>query len=156
MKTVAALFIIFLVAGVASAQSKPQWSAESLTPKIKILMNYERDMLEVAEAHKGSPEFENAMNLVVAASTTGDYLDAARTLLRVYDNVSCDRDRARIQPLLKAQLSYYAKQTDVEIRRVNLALSYTNAQGIAATAVRMKDDMRDVKAKFEALEASLK
>ncbi len=158
MKTVAALFIIALVVGVASAQSKPS-GEESLYPKIQTFLNYQRDLNALVETQKNNYNFDelrHLINLQQEAVSTMTYLDAAQALLDVYDMVSCAPDRAKIRPMVKLQLSIYRRLMDSEMKQVNVVLSATHAQATAATATRMKDDMRDVKARFEAIEASLK
>ncbi len=85
----------------------------------------------------------------------GYQLDSTSALLEVYENVSCRPDRARIQPLIKLQVSRYAKNIETDIPIVNTNLAYTKLPVIASTGDRMKQDLRDAKAFLDSLQTSL-
>ncbi len=153
-----AWFVVALVVlAVLSAQSKPQSDADYLAAKARLFNNYAQDFLDFSKAHTNNiDEYEISLDLLVTAQAVADYLDATSTLLTVYDDISCDSDRVRVRPLIRTQLAAYAAQIGRNISRVNLNLSYTKIQGVAVTAGRMKEDMREVKDKLDSLRASLK
>jgi hypothetical protein len=89
------------------------------------------------------------------AGTAEDRLFAANNMLQMYDNISCNPDRARVKLVLKKTLDYYSWQFENEAGRVAGALTFAKVPATAQTGLRMKDDLRATKEKLQAIAASL-
>lgn len=140
----------------ASPQSKPRTSWQLLNTKVKLFNDYARDFIEFAKSqHRNTLEYEICFGLQNVAERAADHADSASTSLEIYGNVSCTSDRAKIQPVVRAQLSYYVKQLDSEVSEVNSDLSDTKIPAVATTGIRLKDDLRDLKAILNSLQASM-
>src|SRR5258708_38044069 len=97
-------------------------------------------------------EFEVAMNLEATSSTATDYLAAVGTLLEIYSDLSCEEDRAAIRPVIKREIGFYSMQIEPSINEANLSIAHTHMPGVAAEAIHMRDDLREVKSIFDSVE----
>jgi hypothetical protein len=53
-----------------------------------------------------------------------------------------DKEHAFVSAVLKEQFTHYKNLTEQDLKRVNVTLAYTKNQGLAAQAIKLKDDMR--------------
>jgi hypothetical protein len=58
-------------------------------------------------------------------------------------------------PIVKDQLQYYSKETEVDIEQTNIDLAYVKSTAAAQLGLRMKDDLRDVKETLDSMERTL-
>ena len=123
------------------AQS-PQSRADLLRGKQKRLLEYDEDFLDFAKS-SSDREWRIAMELDTAAGRGSDQLDAAITLLEIYDSLSCKEDRARVKAYLQKELPLYGRFLEIDIKQVNFDISSTGKPGVAAEAARMRDDLRE-------------
>src|SRR6266852_2537645 len=131
------------IARAKSRQSEMQTSSDLISARAKQLLDYEQDFLDLSKARgAGSLEFEVAMGLHDIAERVQDHLDAASTLVWIYESVSCVPDKIKIRPMVSSQLSFYVALMGSEVSMVNNNLAYTTAPGVATTANQMKADIR--------------
>jgi hypothetical protein len=140
--------------------AQPKSNGQYLYEIGKRFLDYEDDFLTFAKSHKDEEiEFEILSDLRAIADMNQERLDAAAALaalFNTYENMSCEKDRVFVKSHLIIQLLHDAKNLDFDVKSVNNDHSHTKLPAVAQTAARMKDDLRDVRAKFDALQASLK
>jgi hypothetical protein len=125
--------------------------------KEKQFIDYEQDFIDLSKsAGAGSFEGDLSMGLHDAAERVQLHLNAASTLVWVYEVVSCVPDKGKIRPMISKQLSNYADLINLEISLVNNNLAHTTVPGVVATANQMKADMRSAQTMLASLETSLK
>ncbi len=84
-----------------------------------------------------------------------DRMDSASTIMQMYETVLCKEDRTSLVPIVKDQLQYYSKETEVDIEQTNIDLAYVKSTAAAQLGLRMKDDLRDVKETLDSMERTL-
>lgn len=157
MSTLKRLAICFLLTVLAatvasSQQSKPQSNSDVLDTRIKRLFDYEQDFIEFTKSNRNNTnEYEIARELVTVARESSDLVDAASSLLFVYDNITSKADRATVSRFIESKLSTYVQMLDLSIKQINLQLSYTKSVGIAASGTRLKEELRDIKSLLESI-----
>ncbi len=147
---IAAIVLLALIAGVGFAQERRQTDLDFLLTKSDRFDNYSEDFLALSKSAKG--EDWNAPNALFSTATAvQDYVFAALSLLTIYENLSCQSDRAMAWAVLKSRLDYYARQIDHHIEAVNIRLSQVRIPAVAASGTQMKEDMRGLKMFFESI-----
>jgi hypothetical protein len=140
---VMALGLLVLAQGRAASQFEPTGDADALFAKAEAFNDYSKDFNGFAKAlRQGSLDFEIAYDLEEVAAHLSDYSNAAGTLVFIYTRVSCPNDRETIRPITSTQLSHYSGLIDAALSDMTNALVHVQSQGMAATAVRMKNDAR--------------
>ena len=162
-----ALVIGFMVPQTYSQQTKAESNLVSLAEKEKRfadylvflakkrvrVVNYMRDFAEFQRSNdRDSREYENASSLGGISSLVSEYIKGAWTSLSIYEQLSCEPDRAAASPLIKEQLNDYATQLDSDIKGINISLSYTGNPGIAVSANQLKEDLRQIKEFFNSID----
>jgi hypothetical protein len=116
---------------------------QNLSEQSKVFLTMAKDSTEMARGHRGnSTEFQVALDLNAAATSASDYLGAASDMLWIYDQISTPADRTVVRSYINKRLNDYASFFDLLIKQVNLNLSFSGSSGIAATAVRLRDELR--------------
>ncbi len=130
---------------MARPAPSPQLTGDTLDQKEKTFIGYTKDFLDMAKSYQtaNAAEFQIAMDLHDIADRESERIDNADTLLLVYGGTSCQTDRTTFRSLVAHQLSSASKYTNLEIQSAQNDLTYTGMPGVAALAVRMKDDLRD-------------
>jgi len=141
------VLLALVLCAFVSAQTGLPSSAKLLHSKEKRFDEYQEDFLSFAKSAMGvgGSEYEAGFDFYTIAAETGERLHAARTLLEIYDDLLCEEDRARIRFRINSELLYYGKEIDLSIQQVNVYIPATKRPGVAAEAIRMKDDLREVK-----------
>lgn len=131
-----------------------QSNSHDLSAMVNVFENYVKDFRGMEQAARGE-DFEILANLENAAMIAEERVFAANAELQMYDGISCATDRMKAKRILKEQLKYYVWVFDSEVTRTNGGLTFVKAPAEAQTGLRMKDDMRATKEKFDAILASL-
>lgn len=100
--------LLILTAGQAfSLPFQAKSNSRLIQEKIERLRDYERDFLDFAKSGNSDDclRYDVAIDLKNVASETSEYLDAANTLLLVYDSITNAADRATVKPIIETQLS---------------------------------------------------
>jgi len=137
---------IIIIISVINSQSKPtaftnNW--QKLSDQGSTYLTLVKDLMEMARAHRGNDtDFQVTYELVTAASEANDYLEAASDLLFIYDQISNPADRTSVRLYVNKRLNEYASRFDRLIKHVNTSLSFSISSGIAATGIRLRDELR--------------
>jgi hypothetical protein len=141
------IVLVFITTSAINSLGKPLTPGndlKKLSQQSQVLLNLAKDFMEMARAQRGNNvEFEIASELNVLASTAHDYLNAAGDLLWVYAQITNPADRTAVKSYINERLNDYASLFDELIKNVNLNLSYSASSGIAATGMRLRDELRE-------------
>jgi hypothetical protein len=133
---------VFSGTGTVFAQAE----RSNIIVKQKRFADYAGTFLRFAKVGAGSrDEYEVASDLNAVASEIGSYLNAAGTLLEIYADLTCQEDRIKIRPLIEADLAFYRKQIELLVAETEINIAHTQMPGVAAEAVHMRDDSREVR-----------
>lgn len=153
--------IVTLIALPASspAQVAPrEASAASRSDGLLIRLRfqeYQGDFSDFAKSQRPlSQDREISGDLSSIAERIEDYLESTTTLLQVYSSVSREADRVRIQPIIKSQVSEFAKKIETDQSLVTTDLANTRLTTVVGTGGRMKQDMRDAKTFLDSVQSS--
>ena len=137
-----------------SQQAKKQSSLDSLQAKMGRLVNYQNDFIDFAKSqHHDSLEYEVVTSFNVVSNEVFEYVSSTRTLLYIYENLSCDVDRTLAKTMIKKQLNGYLQMLDNDIKTVNIGLSDVKTPAIATSGTQLKEDLREIKMLLEQLMA---
>jgi hypothetical protein len=110
-----------------------------------------QDLDGIRRAYADLHEHNIAMNLSQYAFEEAKQLLIVSDLLLVYGHMSCDLDKALMRPVLQAMMRTYAEEMDDAVGLVNHGLAQTRQPGVATTAARIRDDLRENKALIESI-----
>ena len=151
--TILAIPILTAIGGIPVAKQieQPQLSELYLKEKQQVFIDYSKDFISFAKAHQAEGlEFQIPFDLATIADMNRERIGAAEVLLDIYENMTCEKDRVFVNSQLKQQFLYDVQGIDLDIKSVNVSLSHTTLPGVSQTAIRMKDDLREVRAKLDA------
>jgi hypothetical protein len=137
--------LLFKAEYLASEAEASRSTALTFLNTQRIFFAYAHDFNDFA---KGD-EYEPSSDLSQAALTVGDYAGSASSLLEIYESLSCPADKQVVRELIARDFAYYSKQTDKELSVANLGITYTKKPGVAAEAIRLRDDMRALQNLFD-------
>jgi hypothetical protein len=128
-----------------AAQTEPQSNYVAFVKKQQSLAAYTHDFIDFSK----SDEYEPSSDLWQAANESGEYANAAGSLLEIYDSLSCPADRAVARAVIARDFAFYSKQLKNLITVVNAGIAYTKKPGVAAEAIRMRDEIRELEGLFD-------
>jgi hypothetical protein len=134
------------------AQTRQEPNSARMDAAIKRFGSYGRDFLDFAKSSEGdsySREWETAMSLHSVASEIYEHLSTASVLLDIYNDLTCPGDKARAKVRIESQLNFYGLMTNFSIEQANSDIATTRKPGVAAEAIRMRDDLREAKSLLE-------
>ena len=150
---VCAVILMLVPTQSFSQQPKRQAEVDFIQIKIKRFIDYQQDFLGFCESRRNdTTEYGIASDLNTVASQIYDYLDSTRTLLYIWDNLSCKPDREKVRWIILDQIRDYAKRIDISIKFVNSRLSFTRIPAMANSGTQMKEDLREIKTLFESIQ----
>jgi hypothetical protein len=138
--------ILLLKAPDVPAQVRSQPNRTTLVKKQQKFSHYGQDFLDFAKS-----EYEPSFDLGQVASTNVERLDSAKTLLEIYDNLSCPQDRTAPRELIQSEFVFYSKEVALDIKTVNLIIAHAQKPGVAAEAAQMRDDLRELQDLFDSI-----
>ena len=140
------IVVVIIIFSAINSFGKTTTSGDNwqmLSEQSKVFLTMAKDFTEMAKGRRGdSTEFQIALDLNAAATSASDYLSAASDMLWIYDQISAPADQTVVRSYIKKRLNDYASFFDIFIKQVNLNLSFSGSSGIAATAVRLRDELR--------------
>lgn len=139
-----AWFLFTVVPSALSAQSQSS-TQSNLAAKEKRFIAYHSDFIDFAKAVQNSEEFEYVYGFSDLAHETVEQVDAVIALLKIYNALSCNEDRAKISPIIREEVVTYSKYIELSIQSANLSLSAIKRPGVVAEGIRMRDDLRELK-----------
>ena len=147
MRTLVFGFISLLLVG--AAMGRVDEASDKLAAKERRFNEYSKNFLDFAEFSPKSDcgsERMMATDLQTVSSEAAEYVGSVHTLLTVYGQISNKEDRAAITFLLQQKFrAYYSPLIENLIKQTNLVISDTRRPGVAAEAMRMRDDLRETK-----------
>jgi hypothetical protein len=142
--------------GRASAQSSPTPTLASLTPFQKRFTDYQQDFLQMSKAGPApSVEYDIETDLANIAGQALDYIDSTTALVFIYENLSCENDKAMTRAIARPQISTYVKMVAALANEANTNLSYTKVPAVSTTAINMKADLRSLRDSLDSLQRSM-
>lgn len=131
---------------VASAQSSQKITSQSFEPLLRHFNDYQRDFASFMSS-QGHNDFEFVLSSTLAhvAESADLYLDTTYRLLWLYENMTCEQDKALTAQTIKLMIPSYLQLMEAQLTDTNNGLSHTRLPGMAATAVRMRDDLREAR-----------
>jgi hypothetical protein len=129
----------------SQAEDKLTW--EKLEDKSARMNDYAKDFHSISRANiANDTEFNNSVTVEAEAGHLADTLHSASSMVRVYSLLSCEEDRARVKPLIDAELRRHAQMIDYAAQHADLAIAHAQSVGLAATARRFKEELRGIEA----------
>jgi len=138
--------VVIIIISAINSQSKPtehinNW--EKLSEQGQIYLTLAKDLMEMAKAHRGnSYEYEVSYVLFTAASEASDYIEAVSDLLFIYNMISNPADQKVLKLYINKRVNDYTLRFEFLIKQVNTSLSFSISSGVAATGIRLKDELR--------------
>jgi hypothetical protein len=156
IKLVALAFALgaVVIGGSVAQKVQPQSNWEYLHDAGQRFLDYAKDFNSFAESHEGDNEYDTAAKLGDIASQNVDQLSAIAELVDIYDDAYCEKDRSLVKRHVKLGLADYLRMLDLHIDYANKLVSRTKLPAVSQTGLRMKDDLRNLKAKLSAMQAS--
>ena len=153
-----ALFCLFIPTKGKPAQASS--NSDVLNAEAKKFLDYSRDFLDVRRAltneHLGeSLDYQIALELMEVASHNNERSSLLGSLLAVYEGTDCSERHAAHHMMVSEEILTASRQIDNDIRAVQIDINDTHKPGLAAEALRMKDDLRALKEKLEQIRQSL-
>ncbi|MGO8763288.1 MAG: hypothetical protein ACLP2P_00495 [Desulfobaccales bacterium] len=116
---------------------------QKLSEQSIVFLTMAKDFTEMAKGQRGNiTEFQVALDLNAAATSASDYLGAAGDMLWIYDQINNPADRVAVRIYVNKRLDDYGIFLEHLIKQVNLGLSISVSSGIAATGIRLRDELR--------------
>ena len=122
--------------------------------EMKTPQNYQHHFV-AEETNVSGREFETTVFLENISASVGERLIALHFALRMFDSISCESDREKVKYIVKAQIDWSAELINYDRDRVAGMLPFVKIPSTARMGLRMKDDMREVKEKLDAIAAAL-
>jgi hypothetical protein len=111
--------------------------------------NYKNDFIQFGKASSSSPEASTDLALVVVADQAVGHLRCVETLVAIYFKVSTKQDRLAIWPLITDRVTEITKRLGQQIEVTNTQMTLVHAPVVAAEAMRMRDDLRQLTADLD-------
>ncbi len=114
----------------------------------KFRIIFENHMHDFRSFHKSYGEVYNfdesniCNEILHIVAITREYILSNITFTDIYNLISTKKDRVSIRPIIQLNIKYYISSLDESIRYINHLISSTKSPGIAASATRLRDDLR--------------
>ena len=114
-------------------------------------------LLRVAASQSKNPgEFLNAKMLQIESGETADSLRFSSTLAEVYGSVCSDRDRAKLVPVVAAQIDYLSQNLQFIQKDVQVVGAHTTDSNIKERAIQMSRDLANSLLELQSLKSKLR
>ena len=127
----------------------------------KFRVIFENHMHDFRSFHKSYGEVYNfdesniCNEILHIVAITREYILSNITFIDIYNLVSTKKDRISIRPIIQLNVKYYTSSLDESIRYINHLISSTKSPGIAASATRLRDDLRGFQRFLQLINAKL-
>lgn len=138
-----------LVTSVLARPIDSNGDAKFLTDKEQRFATYNRDFADFIKAHINDSEFAIVNDLRQTAGVNVERIESIKTLMEIYEESACKPDQSMVRVHLRDQLKFYLGLIDLDVKTINIDLSHTELPAVSQTAINMKDDLREVKSRFE-------
>jgi hypothetical protein len=126
-----------------------------LASKKEQLLRESGDLENMAKSLGGS-EVDATLELDRKASQGTMALDSLLYFLAIYEKMQCDQDRNVAKTVLSDRLAFYSQLFGMFADQAAGQLAYVRRPAIAQSGQRIKDVLRDARAKMDAYASSLK
>lgn len=107
--------------------------------------NYKNDFRQFAQARSRSTEASTALALMVVADQTVSHVRCVETLVAIYLKVSTKQDRLAIWPLITDRVTELTNRLNQQVEVSNTYLTLVHTPAVVAEAMRMRDDLRQLR-----------
>lgn len=127
------------------------FAMEDIEKYAKAMIDHYQDLITLSRSMRGGDvettlNYETTQDLMNVASLYEIEMGHLQYLLLIDSLVAHEADRQRIKPEIRRDVREVAGRIDLSIKQVNLDLANLKSQAVIATAVRLRDDLRDLKA----------
>lgn len=116
------------------------------------MQNHQEDLLAITGTGKTAVDgndAEIAINLLDLVNQYSVQLEHIQELLLIDSSVKTPEDRKRIKPIIDRGFKAVSTRIEISLKQVNLSIAHAKHQGIIATAVRLRDHLRELKGVLE-------
>ena len=116
------------------------------------MQNHEEDLLGITRTGNvaiGRNDTEIAINLIDLVNLYSIQLEHLQELLLLNSTVKTLEDRKRIKPIIDRGFKAVASRIELSIKQVNLSIANAKHQGIIATALKLRDYLRELRGVLE-------
>lgn len=138
MKSLMFLLLLYGLSCLAQA------NLQTLSTKAKQFSDYAEDFLGFGKGENNSLEHEISTELFTVALQNNERVNAVTALLTIHLGTLCPQDRSLVETVIRQELSHYSKQIAIDIKQVNVDVRDTKKPGVAAEALRMQADLREL------------
>jgi len=147
------LVVLLLLYGLScSAQANLQ----TFSAKAKQFSDYGEDFFGFGKGENNSLEHEISTDLFTVAFQNKERMSAVTALLTIHLGTLCPQDRSLVETVIQQEFSHYSKQIAIDIKQVNLDVRDTKKPGVAAEALRMQSDLRELQDLLDSIKFSEK
>lgn len=106
---------------------------------------YSQDFARMAQAYGGTNDlqYEIAMELAAVAARAYERIDSAETIVMLYGGTACSPGRSGYRSAVITWLSTASNLARVDADDIQTNLAFVSKPGMAAEALKMKDDLQE-------------
>ena len=151
--TLLLLLILLSITGVqVHAQPLESQVSERLFNHLVRLMELQDDLMELGEVASETLVQEGALALVGTSGTAFGLVDTTRTMVEIYENISCSRDRAAVKPIIDKAIQMNLGEIDqVFVKNVNRVIANVDHSAITASGIHLRDELRAISATLKSI-----
>src|SRR5215469_4698510 len=143
-------------AGEGRKPAQASSNSEALNAESKKSVDYARDFLAMQTSYVDERlESDIAGSLYEVANHNMERSGLLSSLVSVYEGTECSRHHDEYLALVNTEILTASKQIDLDIKAVQLGIADTAKPGLAAEALRMKNDLQGLKEKLKEIGKSL-
>jgi hypothetical protein len=133
-----------------------QTNLQTLSSKAKQFSDYSEDFLGFGKGESNSVEHEIATDLFTVAVENNERVSALTALLTIHLGMLCPPDRSLVETVIQEEFSQDSRRIAIDIKQVNLDIRDTKKPGVAAEAIRMQSDLRELQSLLDSINFSKK
>jgi len=143
-------------AGGGRKPAQASSDTDVLNAESKKFVDYARDFLAMETAYVDERlDSDIAGTLYEVANHNTERSGLLGSLVSVYEGTDCSKRHGEYQALVDTEILTASKQVDLDIKAVQLGITDTAKPGLAAEALRMKNELQGLKEKLEQIAKSL-
>jgi hypothetical protein len=147
-RVTAGIILSVILTSAPSWAQPPARPSDEFTSHFKMYGTFAEDLAAMMKAAPDSLEVSLGTDLVKVTLLAAHHCGTAAELFMMRDLVRAT-DRQEVDQFLRLSLERHAEMFDNLVGMVNKDLAWTKSPGMAATANRLKDQLRSTKALFE-------
>lgn len=143
----AIVFLLFTGVAAQSGRVTPSQLPTTLHVQEKQFLRYAQDFADFAKSKNNNSdnmEYEISYNLYIEAMSIHDRLGKHAVLFDIYGSMLCKEDKSTVGKTIEFELKFDRQQNDVSLEAINVGIANTKSPGVAAEAIRMREDLRKV------------